>query len=201
MNRTACMRHDFRTMLDGPNKQLEYPPSQHISEQHPVPKYAGRLSNEVGGEDGIAAIYVNQRYCESEPGLLSSALKLQYIFRKCVTHLQSKHSSISLASKYRMALASYGRRLLVTILDETAKVTPDKPIASVPRTPDLTDGWRDISFREIAHAVDELAWWFHETVGASKNSETVIYMGINDIRYMVFILAAIKVGLKVCWTL
>jgi hypothetical protein len=90
----------------------------------------------------------------------------------------------------------YGRRLLAAVVDETAKSNPRKTFASIPKSSDLSDGWRDISAVEIAHAVDYVAWWIKNTIGISEGFETLAYLGTSDVRYAVFCLAAIKTGYK-----
>lgn len=90
----------------------------------------------------------------------------------------------------------YGRRLLAAVVDETAKSNPHKVFASIPKSSDLSDGWRDISAVEIAHAVNYVAWWIRDTIGINESFETLAYLGASDVRYAVFCLAAIKTGYK-----
>jgi len=90
----------------------------------------------------------------------------------------------------------YGRRLIAAVVDKTAKSNPAKVFASIPKSSDLSDGWKDISTAELAHTIDHVAWWIAETIRTSKSFETLAYLGISDVRYVVFCLAAIKAGYK-----
>jgi hypothetical protein len=90
----------------------------------------------------------------------------------------------------------YGYRLMVSVVDETATTNPKEVFASIPKSTDLCDGWRDISTAELAHAINFTTWLIVETIGASKNFETLAYLGISDIRYAAFCLAAVKAGYK-----
>ena len=94
-----------------------------------------------------------------------------------------------------------GQRLLPVVLDHLAQDTPERIYASVPRTNDLKDGFRDISVKEVSAAVHACAWWLHDTLGRSENFKTLAYVGVNDLRYTVFWFASIKCGYKVSWNI
>ncbi|KAI4175639.1 MAG: hypothetical protein LQ343_001510 [Gyalolechia ehrenbergii] len=89
-----------------------------------------------------------------------------------------------------------GKRLVHLIPDELAKVVPDHPLFSYPRTTNLSDGFRDISSSCFANAINRTAWYLRSLLGEPKNFDTVAYMGSNDVRYFLFMFAAIKVGYK-----
>lgn len=91
----------------------------------------------------------------------------------------------------------YGRRLLPQLLDEISKTTPERLYASVAVSVDLSEGFQDVSFRDMAHATNFFAWWLENNVGRSNLFETLTYMGIPDLRTAVVFLAAIKCGYKV----
>ena len=90
-----------------------------------------------------------------------------------------------------------GFRLLPSILDYLGTVSPDKVYASIPRGQDISNGFRDISTRELLHAVDSFAWWIQNNYGASDCFETLGYIGVADLRYVMFFHAAVKCGYKV----
>ena len=90
-----------------------------------------------------------------------------------------------------------GERLLPVVLDQLAQETPKRIYASVPRTDDLKDGFRDISVKEVSEAVHACAWWIDGTFGKNENFETLAYVGVNDLRYTVLWFASIKCGYKV----
>ncbi|KAI9702667.1 MAG: putative NRPS-like protein biosynthetic cluster [Bogoriella megaspora] len=90
-----------------------------------------------------------------------------------------------------------GFRLLPDVLDRIGTATPDRIYASVPRSHDMRDGFRDLSCGQILRAVDSLALWILERHGKSEIFETLAYVGISDLRYAIVFFAAVKCGFKV----
>lgn len=91
---------------------------------------------------------------------------------------------------------------LPTVVTETAKSEPDRPWVFVPKNNNkLSDGYKSITFNDLAKSVNKLARWIEKTVGISKSRETIAYMDrSNDMRYIFMILAAIKTGHKILLT-
>ncbi|RDW80997.1 putative NRPS-like enzyme [Aspergillus mulundensis] len=88
-----------------------------------------------------------------------------------------------------------GKRLLPRLVDEAAHSSPDRLFGIIPKGPAVSDGFRNVTFNDLAHAVDALAWWIDEHVGkAEQGKETIAYMGANDIRYYIFVLSCSKTG-------
>ncbi|KAL8721403.1 MAG: hypothetical protein Q9225_001918 [Loekoesia sp. 1 TL-2023] len=96
---------------------------------------------------------------------------------------------------------AYGSRLLPQVLDHLARSKPGRIFASVPKTFDLTDGFRDVTVSQMSRSVDHLAWWLEENIGKSSTFETIAYLGLPDLRYTIVFLAAVKCGYKVSRTL
>lgn len=71
----------------------------------------------------------------------------------------------------------YGRRLIPHIVDDLARSDPDRVVYSFPKSSDVSEGFRDVSARELAHAVDKVAWWLHNEIGRSSSFETIGYIG------------------------
>ncbi|KAL8898242.1 MAG: hypothetical protein Q9207_006806 [Kuettlingeria erythrocarpa] len=93
---------------------------------------------------------------------------------------------------------AYGQRLLARVIDEYAGTQPDRAWAAIPRSDDLTQGFRDITFRQFAQAIDRAAFWLEDRLGASDGSfETFAYAGDKDLRYSIIAVAAVKVGRKI----
>ena len=90
-----------------------------------------------------------------------------------------------------------GQRLLTNVVDEVAQFNPEKKLGVIPNNLEVSQGFRDVSFADLAHAVNALSWWIEEQIGKAQNKETVAYMGRNDILYLIFILACNKTGYKV----
>ncbi|KAL9049734.1 MAG: hypothetical protein Q9206_005382 [Seirophora lacunosa] len=93
---------------------------------------------------------------------------------------------------------AYGKRLLVSLIDEYASNEPNRPWAAIPRSNHLADGFVDIPFEKFARAIDRAAAWLDQVLGASDGSfETFAYAGEKDIRYPIFVVAAVKTGRKI----
>lgn len=94
-------------------------------------------------------------------------------------------------------MAPYGSRLLPTVVDDTAKTQPDLPYGYVPISSNIGDGFKAVTFSDIASATNYLAAWIQQNLGSSTSFETIAYMGPGDLRYVVVFLAAVKCGYKV----
>jgi hypothetical protein len=91
----------------------------------------------------------------------------------------------------------YGERLLPQVVDYHASKTPNRIYGSYAIASDISQGFRNVTMKEMASAVNCLAWWVKDNIGTSKSFETLAYMGITDLRYPIMCLAAIKCGFKV----
>ena len=76
----------------------------------------------------------------------------------------------------------YGRRLIPHIVDDLARSDPERIVYSFPKSQDVSQGFRDVSARELAHAVDKVAWWLHNEIGKSSSFETIGYIGPRELR-------------------
>ena len=94
---------------------------------------------------------------------------------------------------------AYGQRLMPSVLDDLAKNSPDKLFASIPKTSDVTQGFRDITAADFARCVNSTAAWLENKFGRSDDFETITYIGIGDLRGAVVFLAAVKCGYKVSY--
>lgn len=87
-----------------------------------------------------------------------------------------------------------GKRLLPAVLDETAANEPTRIFVSVPKSSDISEGFRDINYGTFAKAVDKFALWLREQVGQESEPKTILYLGPLDIRYLLVLLGAAKAG-------
>lgn len=91
--------------------------------------------------------------------------------------------------------------LLPHTLFSLAAKYPDLTYSEYPKNPlDISQGYRKITYREVANAVNALAWWIAENVGKpakDNGEETVVYMGPNDLRYGILALGSVMTGYKV----
>lgn len=96
--------------------------------------------------------------------------------------------------------ADYGRRLLPTLIDHIAATDPSRPFASLPKSTDPRDGFQDINYSCFASAINRCCWWLERELGRPRcEFEKVAYLtAASDIRYAIFVIAAIKTGYVVC---
>lgn len=93
--------------------------------------------------------------------------------------------------------AAYGARLLPQVVDEYARIDPNRIYASILLSANVSQGFRDVRMKDMARAVNSMAWWIKDHLGLRTDFETVGYIGVSDLRYPIIILAAIKCGWKV----
>ncbi|KAF4638022.1 hypothetical protein G7Y89_g45 [Cudoniella acicularis] len=92
--------------------------------------------------------------------------------------------------------ANYGKRLIPTLIDELATNDAERVFVSIPRTANIEDGFHDITFADLARAIDNCAWWMERTLQRSETFETLNYVGPQDLRYLILLIAGIKTGYK-----
>ncbi len=93
-------------------------------------------------------------------------------------------------------ISNWRNELVPHIVDHLARVTPEAPYALYPVSPvSYDDGYRTITYKDFANAINGLAWWLNKTLGKpSVEFEVLAYIGPNDIRYTALLLAAVKAG-------
>ncbi|KAL8893579.1 MAG: hypothetical protein Q9192_005129 [Flavoplaca navasiana] len=88
-----------------------------------------------------------------------------------------------------------GRRLLPTLVDHLAATDPTRPFVSLPKSNDIKEGFYDVDYATFAAAINRCAYWLDQELGRPRYEfEKVTYMGPSDLRYAIFILAAVKAG-------
>ena len=88
--------------------------------------------------------------------------------------------------------------LVPNIVDQRANDEPDMLYAEYPAsTLSYEDGYRRISYKDFANAINGVAWWLHDNLGSGQEFEALAYLGPNDLRYPAFILGAAKAGYMV----
>jgi len=99
---------------------------------------------------------------------------------------------------------AYGERLIASVIDYYANKEPGRVWASVPRSEDLSKGFKDITYKQFANAINHASWWLEYSLGKSKgNFEIFAYAGPKDLRFPILAVAAVKVGRQVSqidWT-
>ncbi|KAJ5087903.1 hypothetical protein N7456_011519 [Penicillium angulare] len=92
---------------------------------------------------------------------------------------------------------AYGQRLLPVEIDKIARDDPDRVLFYIPRNNQPSQGYQEITTSIFANAINRVCWWLECEVGTKATPKTIGYLGQNDIRYFLLILAATKLGHKV----
>ncbi|KAK4983486.1 putative NRPS-like protein biosynthetic cluster [Elasticomyces elasticus] len=87
-----------------------------------------------------------------------------------------------------------GQRLLPQIVDAYAEYEPDRIWGAIARSSDLSEGFRNVTFKELAHCINYVAWSIDRQIGRSSTFEALSYIGASDLRYAIFAWAAVKCG-------
>lgn len=58
-------------------------------------------------------------------------------------------------------------------------------------------GFDKITYHLFANAINGMASWLDKTLEKKENFETLLYLGPNDMRHNILLLAAVKAGYKV----
>lgn len=95
----------------------------------------------------------------------------------------------------------FGERLWPTIVDHRARSAPSELVGLIPKGLDVADGYQELTFGGLARAVDACARWIEKRIGRAQHHETIAYMGSNDVRYLIVILASNKTGYQVRYIL
>ncbi|KAL8811465.1 MAG: hypothetical protein Q9200_001785 [Gallowayella weberi] len=91
--------------------------------------------------------------------------------------------------------ADCGRRLLPNLIDHIALTDPTRVFVSLPKSPDIQDGFHDVNYQAYATAIDRYSWRLDQEAGRPRHDfEKIAYMGPSDFRYAIFVIAAVKAG-------
>ncbi|KAI1380798.1 nonribosomal peptide synthetase [Hypoxylon crocopeplum] len=90
----------------------------------------------------------------------------------------------------------FGHRLIPHVIDEYARKEPQRECFSIPRSSNPKDGWRAVTFKEYANAINHISHMIVEKCGRppANTIPALAYIGPNDARYVVLLIAAIKAG-------
>ena len=89
---------------------------------------------------------------------------------------------------------AYGKRLLPSVVDEQSKADPERVIYSYSTAADPSKGFRDVTTRAFANAVNKMALLLMASLGNPSDFEVIGYIGPSDIRFAILALAAMKTG-------
>ncbi|KAF2107873.1 hypothetical protein BDV96DRAFT_505460 [Lophiotrema nucula] len=83
-------------------------------------------------------------------------------------------------------------RLLIKIIDEKAKLIPTHTFMRYPCEDWEENGYQTMTWKDLAGAVNKVAYWLDEQLGNSTNNDTIAYLGPNDARYIIMLAGTIK---------
>lgn len=90
------------------------------------------------------------------------------------------------------------RQLLPNLVDGMARTRPGAIYAETPLSPTTYDkGYLKITYRALANAINGVAWLLCDHLGEGTKHDTIVYLGPNDLAYVVVILGATKAGYNV----
>ncbi|EFR05300.1 ochratoxin A non-ribosomal peptide synthetase [Nannizzia gypsea CBS 118893] len=87
-----------------------------------------------------------------------------------------------------------GRRFMAQAIDRVAELDPDRRFCIIPKGADYSGSFVDLTFKELAHAVNYMCRWIEESFGSTSSPATLAYLGANDIRYLIMVMACNKTG-------
>ncbi|KAK2802567.1 putative NRPS-like protein biosynthetic cluster [Onygenales sp. PD_10] len=93
-----------------------------------------------------------------------------------------------------MANASFEPAALSTAVDRLKETNPTQLFCIHPVSSDISQGWRNVTMKDLSRAMDYMCDWIEKNVTSSSAGETLAYMGANDVRYVAFFLACMKLG-------
>ncbi|KAI8625476.1 hypothetical protein F5Y19DRAFT_489620 [Xylariaceae sp. FL1651] len=90
----------------------------------------------------------------------------------------------------------YGRRLVPSTIDEIARTEPLREAFQIPRSDQPSDGWSIVTFKNYSNAVNLCAHTIVKSCGTApaRSFPTLAYIGPQDARYVIFMVAAVKAG-------
>lgn len=85
-------------------------------------------------------------------------------------------------------------RLIPHILEEEARENPQRVIAMVAKTSDISEGFNEVNAEQFLRGVDFLAHWVDSYKSKSSSAETFAFIGSQDFRYPIIEIACMKTG-------
>ncbi|BCS13310.1 AMP-binding enzyme [Aspergillus luchuensis] len=98
-------------------------------------------------------------------------------------------------SPFPLPGVEHGKRILTSVIEARAKANNTPAWVSVPiNDQDLSQGFRDISFKELNNAANHAAHWLKQNLPpTSEPFQCFAYAGPKDLRYQILAVAAAKV--------
>ena len=90
-----------------------------------------------------------------------------------------------------------GLRLPLQVIEKRARNGHGRPFAILPKTKDTSHGFVEVSYGALDNAINRVAWWLEQMTGEPKPGTVFSWSGPSDLRYAIFILAAMKCNYQV----
>ncbi|KAL4919649.1 acetyl-CoA synthetase-like protein [Aspergillus aurantiobrunneus] len=94
-----------------------------------------------------------------------------------------------------MDSSTFEPRFITNVLYEEARIRPDRTFCIQSLSLDsVNGGWRRVTVADLARAVDAFASWIEERIAPNGTPTRLAYVGSNDARYNICVLACLKLG-------
>lgn len=115
-----------------------------------------------------------------------------YRMLKALLNLFYHHSSELYSTAKAKQKSQNHSGLLPNEIDRIAETEPQATFLSVP----IDKGYRAITFRQYANAINGTAYWLEKHLGKGDQSQSLAWFGAggSDIRYAILLVAAVKAG-------
>lgn len=88
-------------------------------------------------------------------------------------------------------------RLVPHQIDDLARDDPERVVYELAETVDVNKPFQKVTAKQYANAINRAASWLEKTLGKREGFPTVGYLGLQDLRYLILVVATIKAGYKV----
>ncbi|KAL9476143.1 hypothetical protein ACSS6W_005984 [Trichoderma asperelloides] len=91
-------------------------------------------------------------------------------------------------------------RSIINIIEDDAASDPNRPFIFVPRSTQPQDGWEPVTYKQLTNAVNHVAHIITQMVSNDIQKDhfpTIGYIGPNDVRYIILMLACMKAKCQV----
>lgn len=103
---------------------------------------------------------------------------------------------LNLPTRTHHKMGSLGpeKRTLLQAMDALTAQDPARLYCIQPKSSDISQGWKNISFADMQGAVNHTVSWIQENCTASTGNQPQVlaYMGANDVRYLAFTFACMR---------
>ena len=99
--------------------------------------------------------------------------------------------------EWAASLEDAAHRLIPHQVDDLARDDPERVVYELADAIDVAKPFQKVTAKLYANAVNRAASWLERTLGKREGFPTLGYLGPQDFRYIILVLATIKAGYKV----